>query len=431
MNRVNKKFFACLVVFIIIVPLIANNSSAQFLDFSNVRFDFPGNSAKANAMGGAFIAVANDGSAIAWNPAGLAQMRYSETSLSMRMNLAAFDIQSPEIFGDSLTFTASPSTQFLLNYVSIIFPFKIKNKELIGGIAIRNLSDAKPAIRWNMIDLQDTTETVINEKNEGGLYSSSVAVSSEIFKGFYLGSTINFITGRNNQKFNLTRSNFPGQSQLIYAWNNKFSGYSVDFGILFKPNRKLRFGGKLSFPYSLHITGIDSIGSDENEKHLKQNIVYKIPSLFALGFAYKPHRRFTFAVDWHFNQWSKIEIKRGNDGLITNFANGNPLHLGVEYLYNSNGAVLPFRIGYAYQPLRTRMLDLENNDLSGKQVKKNIWTAGFSIITKTILFDLAFEYDSQEFSNDVETLFTGNAPANIFNITQNTYRFTFATVYYF
>jgi len=64
-------------------------------------------------------------------------------------------------------------------------------------------------------------------------------------------------------------------------------------------------------------------------------------------------------------------------------------------------------------------------------VKKNIWTAGFSIITKTILFDLAFEYDSQEFSNDVETLFTGSAPANIFNITQNTYRFTFATVYYF
>ena len=46
-----------------------------------ISLNRPGSGARAAGMGNAFIAVADDGTAASWNPAGLSQLRKSEFSL--------------------------------------------------------------------------------------------------------------------------------------------------------------------------------------------------------------------------------------------------------------------------------------------------------------------------------------------------------------
>ena len=47
----------------------------------DVNFNFIGSGARARSMGGAFIGVADDATAMSWNPAGLAKLDKAEASV--------------------------------------------------------------------------------------------------------------------------------------------------------------------------------------------------------------------------------------------------------------------------------------------------------------------------------------------------------------
>ena len=54
------------------------------LNAQNVNFNLTGAGARAAGMGGAFIGVADDATAIVWNPAGLTQLHHPEASVVTR-----------------------------------------------------------------------------------------------------------------------------------------------------------------------------------------------------------------------------------------------------------------------------------------------------------------------------------------------------------
>ena len=81
-----------------------------------------GSGARAQGMGGAFIAVADDATAASWNPAGLVQLERPEFSFvgdySRRKEEYSSDSR-PEIE------TSSTSNETRLNFLSLTFPFSL------------------------------------------------------------------------------------------------------------------------------------------------------------------------------------------------------------------------------------------------------------------------------------------------------------------
>ncbi|MBW6514675.1 MAG: UPF0164 family protein, partial [Candidatus Syntrophosphaera sp.] len=68
----NIKLLSLLATLALVLPLAAGRYAGDFMMI--------GAGVRPLGMGGAFAALANDGSAIYWNPAGIAQIRESELS---------------------------------------------------------------------------------------------------------------------------------------------------------------------------------------------------------------------------------------------------------------------------------------------------------------------------------------------------------------
>jgi len=81
-----KKIYFTIILFSVLSGLFAGSYAGDFLVI--------GNGVRASGMGGAFSAIANDASAIYWNPAGISQLRRTEINLMrafLYQNLASYD----------------------------------------------------------------------------------------------------------------------------------------------------------------------------------------------------------------------------------------------------------------------------------------------------------------------------------------------------
>ena len=99
-------------------------------------FSLNGNGARAAGMGYAFTGLADDATAISWNAAGLTQLQSPEASIITRFGFGAYSIDIPDVDVDIET-----SSKFQLNFASIVFPFSVSEKNVVGGIAFRRFFD--------------------------------------------------------------------------------------------------------------------------------------------------------------------------------------------------------------------------------------------------------------------------------------------------
>ena len=118
-------FFSCSIIF------------AQS-DLNLPDLNFTGNGARSAAMGYAFTGLADDATAISWNPAGLAQLYSMEASVVGRFGSTSIDfsgVDNPPVW--------ERSSSFQLNFASFVFPFNVGSINIVGGVAYKILYD------WN------------------------------------------------------------------------------------------------------------------------------------------------------------------------------------------------------------------------------------------------------------------------------------------
>lgn len=418
-----------IILFFIGTTFLANGFAWGQMPYLSVHsFKYAGNGSRAMSMGGAFVAVANDASAIVWNPAGLAQLKSSEANITGRFNLASYSIQQPVSMLDTLLYKANATTQLLLNFVGFAFPFKIENKACVGGVAVRSISEPVPSIKWREDNLLTETEHIIKKEVHSGLYASSLAFGIQLLNQLSIGSTLNFITGRYEEKTTDVRLVNQSRTEIWRKSDHKYSGFSFDLGILYKPGTGIGIGINVASPYTLNITGIDSSDSRGLNKKLQDNIYYKLPLRTITGISFYPTNSITLAFEWRFNPWSNIEVNLADKKLDTHFTDGNSLHFGMEYLFKSEETTLPFRFGYARLQQHFREFDLVGQNGQGLQVIKSVYTCGFSFVTNPVSIELAFAYDKMDYPQDLEEIF---GKSIVFNITQNSFRFSISMVYSF
>ena len=252
---------------------------------------------RAIGMGGAYVAVVDDATAIYWNPAGLARISKSEAVLVHTNWLV--------------------DTSF--DFVAIVFP--VGNRGIFGA-SITSLSTDDMEVR-----------TVLLPEGTGERFSTSdisagLSYALDLTDRFSIGVTAKYI------------------SQKI--WHMSASGFAMDIGTLFKTNfNGMTIGMSISnFGTSMRLQGNDIFvnydeapnfgGSNDRIPAFKQTENYSLPLLLRVGLA--------------------MDIVNTESNVVTvalNAAHPNDntesVSMGVEYAI---GDVVALRIGYKNSFLR-------------------------------------------------------------------------------
>ena len=297
-DNVMKKCFLLLFLLygIIYTPnyLIAQrtpfSSSVSNVGTTAATFLNIGVGSRANAMGGAFTATADDATALYWNPAGLSQCIH------------------PEV-------TFNHSDWFLDIY-----------HEFIG--AVIPAGQHSFGICMTYVGVPDQKVRTIEEPEGNGNYYNA--------SDLMLGVSYAF------QFTNQFSMGFTGKYVRQAIYNSAGNAWAVDFGALYHPSfiKWLSLGMEIAnFGSTLQFSGRDiNIKVDNDPKHNSNDRLpaslttdaYPLPLIFRFGFAMKPintkNNRFVTAID-----------------LIHPSDNTESVNIGTEYVYHD---IISLRTGY-------------------------------------------------------------------------------------
>ncbi|MDZ7292479.1 MAG: PorV/PorQ family protein [candidate division KSB1 bacterium] len=237
--------------------------------------------ARAIAMGGAFVATANDASALYWNPAGLAPLQRSELLLVHTRWIAGTDF----------------------NYAGVVLP--LGEFGTLGG-SITSLTTGDMAVR-----------TIERPEGTGELFSASdlaiaLTYSRHLTDRFSIGFNVKYINQR--------------------IWHESASGFALDMGTLFVTGfHGLRIGATLSnFGTDMRMEGKDLLVFHDLDPTISGNNE-RIPSkIETQRWALPLNFQFGLAVEIFQNEFHRLTV--ATDALHPS-DNTESVNLGGEYAF--------------------------------------------------------------------------------------------------
>jgi long-chain fatty acid transport protein len=319
--------------------------------------------ARAQAMGGAFVSVANDFSAVFWNPAGAAGFRKE------LFGFYAADLMPRATYLSEMDFPPSSidAKSEFSHYIGFLGAYyrPIGSKVVVGlGIG----TPSSQGIVWDGSDFAGVDETVYSWSRKTAVFSFSPLVAVKINEWLSVGATLNINLGT----FNLM---LPGGSANLgegtvelgqYEENMTGWGFGATFGILARPIEKLGIGLAVRTPSTLAYNGTArlsyvSLYGLPDSSALERKIAW--PLWIAGGVSFRPIEHLLLSADVQWTQWSKlgqvttdyleptwsdydfVQFFLGNYTLYHNDV--TQIRFGAEYLLNPTTAL---RAGYHNDP---------------------------------------------------------------------------------
>lgn len=393
-------------ILISVVAFIIFLSSMSFANGLNLNALGP----RAVAMGGAFVGLADDYSAVFWNPAGLANIDKKYIAFygfdvipSMTYKL---ETPIPGVQADA----KSVSKHYLGGLVGYFQPV---SDNLVLGLAAYSPSGL--GIEWDGADLAGISggNTNIDWMSKFFVITIAPTLSYKVNEMFQLGFALNINYG----SFHMDRwagatpipvppyvLDFGQQSLKLSGW-----GFGATLGLLVKPSDMFSFGLTVRTPYKIGFSGdlgiqnLDKLGpmvGTTVSSTSKVETDLTMPLWLAGGIAFKPTEKFTLTFDVHYTQWSKIDevaltvddqtwgllLDEEDTKLAFHWKDATQIRFGAEYQISPKFAL---RGGYYIDPDpsidQTRNILLPLTDF-------NSITAGFGYNVNGIIIDFGFEY---------------------------------------
>ncbi len=351
-----------------------------------------GTGAKSDAMGGAFVGLANDFSAAYWNPAGLAQMTKASFSLygadimpTGTYTLGVYGVDAKSVF-----------KHYLIPGLGYFQP--VGDRVVVGiyvyapsgagstwdGADLSALSGGKPFAWYSML----------------GIFTASPSIAVKFTDQIMLGATVDVNYGmlKMDQPFEL------GQ------YSERLKGLAVGgtIGLLVKPVKQFSFGltyklpftaklkGDVTIPFAVALPGVTS-ATDTGTRQATW------PMWLAGGVAIKPIDKLTITADLQYTNWAKLqsipisfedaawEGYFGADGPYDRvdelaWKNTTQFRVGAEYMVTNALAV---RAGYYYDP---NPGPISTQNILLPEFKYNWITAGFGYHSGSLGVDAAIQY---------------------------------------
>jgi long-subunit fatty acid transport protein len=445
LSRERKGF----VLVIVTDLLLCGMASAQSLQnvFLRNSFNPVGAGARGIGMGGAFIAVADDGTAASFNPAGLTQLR--------RMELAAV------MSGSSLTANVNDKIGASLprnykvghavpDFIGLAIPFKFHDRhttvqlsyqrvvDLFGrGAAIGAIEGPFPHMRIppELKDVPQRYVMSVQGEQKGGLHTAMVSAAHELTDQLSVGATMNFWAGNwwaAGKRFGWLHLEIDPQRPIeLPAGEHKFHqehdlrGLSLNLGMLLRSSQ-LSAGAVLRLPFRADYR-LDERGSGHFydfvtgrkeptiEDRVRMNSTLRWPRSAGMGLAYRPVTGLTLVGEYMHVSWSHTVLENVPTGaLLTEYeatATGKLVkgefldrnffdlfpasqtmtkdsgqwRAGIEYLFALPRMILPVRIGiFQEQSPIPDMATLDSRRIDGQ-------TLGVGVNFDRIVFDVALE----------------------------------------
>lgn len=362
--------------FFLTLPLASLLCFAQIASaqVAGVDFNTLGGGAKARGMGGAFMGVADDVTAVFWNPAGISQIKKTEFAMEFKNTL---NKGTSKANGINYEFDHSYGS---IDFVSFAYPFKFSDKNSAFAVAYQRLAD--------LYSLEENQS--YRYESRGGLDAITTAIGINLNPQISLGLSVNFILNGMDQTL-LDKANSSWVEN-----STSFSGVNFNLGTMYHYRDRFNLGFVLKTPFDLtqreKIEGAYGISLPEGKGKLS------MPLIFGIGSSFEATEKLTLALDFESKRYSKSEQVKPSwlyhqnlslaDQADTTYNLGwkdcNQIRLGAEYLWSTDLGTIPLRAGYRNEP---RVY----SDVSGDQIVGNVFCLGLGLVLDKISFDMAYE----------------------------------------
>ncbi|MEW6701949.1 MAG: outer membrane protein transport protein, partial [Bacteroidota bacterium] len=278
--------------------------------------------ARAMAMGGAFTGLANDPSAIYFNPAGIAQLKGTQfyAGATMILPISSFALPKPsttEYEMKSQVF--SPINFYVTQQLS---------EKFYAGISVNNQYGLGTKWDPNWIGRYLAVETEVRT------FFITPVVAYKFSDNFSLsvGATYAFADVKIARK---SPNPNPTQSEPLIDMNGTATAFGFTAGLLYKPSSKFQLGLSYRSESKFDFSGtVVSNPATFTHPLLKVNLPFPYgdikaplttPQNITFGLAYIPDDRWTATFDFQYIGWSsynKLEVTFSSYDLDLNPANG-------------------------------------------------------------------------------------------------------------
>ncbi len=330
---------------------------------------------RAIGLGGAFAGLANDPSAIFYNPGGLV---FQENRMSLAINgfyiWPTFEYTPPS--GNTIRSRyESPLPQFFLAYKS--------SQKLSLGLGFY-VPYAGSGVDWKQEDLGFPFRSSL------GVYSITPTVAYQVTENLSVGLNLNFYTA----KFHL-KTEMPSSGTMTTEETG--SAQSASLGLFYRYPGRGSLGFTVRGPAKIRLQGVTEMPFGPYELKFDSETVIRLPWDFEAGISFSAGDRLTLTADAQYTLWSVLEkVEKTIKGIpysgdhhydeMMNFKNILILRMGAEYSF-PQGIFLRGGIGFDRYATPLESLSISNID-----VDKLTLLGGFGIRMGRIGIDFASAY---------------------------------------
>jgi len=407
--------------FISLLALLGILSSQLFAG----GFQINEHSARAMAMSGAFTGVANDASAVWFNPAGIVQLdgtqlMFGATAIVPR---STFRGVSPDVTQyDMQHQTFTPYNFYLTRKINKKFAIGFGANNPFG---LGTLWDDNWVGRYLALDTEVQT------------FAFHFVAAYELAKGFSVSAGASYAHG--TVTISKAKSLAPFSGDAIISLEGTANSFAFNAGFLWKPTESFSIGATYKSQYSFDFTGTATSQNPPqfNGQIPTGNISANLttPAGIIVGAGFKPTKDLLFSFDYQWIGWSsydKLEVTFDDFTDPTtskpyvlstprNYSDTYILRFGAEYVLN-NKLTLRGGVLYDHSPVADEYAEPTLPDANRLGFNGGI---GYNI-TETVAIDLAYLYlrvDERTISTSKINYTDGVSP---FNGVYNTHASLFA-----
>jgi long-subunit fatty acid transport protein len=266
-----------------------------------------GAGARALGMGGAFIAVADDGTAASWNPAGIAVLERPEMSVvwkardHQRYDRAPFTFRSTFAGGSNLFVENADSvveslTSRTFDFVSAAYPLRLGRVHLVPQLSYQRAIDQghrtetlKPLTSLNQIFItgsgeegrdfgaDESRETETSGRQRGGLDVWTASVGARPLATLFVGASLNWWSNGSvgeqvghrrrarclyDPARNVNEACVEELEDAAVNSQSRFGGFNVNVGVLWKVGPRIRVGAVYKTPFDMNYDELQSTSAE-------------------------------------------------------------------------------------------------------------------------------------------------------------------------
>ncbi|MFQ6614509.1 MAG: OmpP1/FadL family transporter [Fidelibacterota bacterium] len=393
-----SSFFNTVILFPLLIAVLPAQTAWDAIHIFDGETGF---GTRALSLGGAYTGLADDFSAVYWNPAGLGQMDqaqfYSELSHlkypnnATYMNESILDRRSYTRFRSFGLVSPVPVAQG-----SLVFAFGYNRiKDYDENLLFSGFSSVSNQLEFEITAANDVTATYPFDRNvyrqeevstEGGLGQWSLAGAVAVSPRILVGATLGLLTGSELYRFTFLQED---QNDIYATYPADFDSYSIEqnlhsdisgitlkIGGLWKVARWVQLGGTVTLPARVEVHETHSQNdrlvfddgfSDATETSGEWTYRIRTPYVFEGGMAVRTPL-FTVSTSLRTRDWSQtrfiVDGKSMNNQdyrdylaentiLATQYRSVTELHAGAEVPVPFLGLTLRGGIGLVPDPLKT------------------------------------------------------------------------------